>query len=321
MSDPLESLRLPATPEAPRPEFAAGLRGRLEAALGLWPPDPSSTTTAPQRSTTVSTTETTTQVLTPYLCVSDAAAALTFYRDAFGAFETMRVVGDDGRIGHSEFVIGGARFMMADEFPEIGVVSPQTLGGTPVAMHLDVVDVDHVHREAVSQGATSLQEPADQTHGNRHSTIVDPFGHRWMLSQQIEQLSTEEYAAREEATGEWSVQASRPPVEVGYITMPTAGVERSTQFFGQLFGWQVEEGAQGPGNGHIENTRLPMGMSEQAEAITLYFRVDDIEPYAAKVEELGGQVLNRSQYASGGNAECTDDQGFRFDLFQPAPGY
>jgi PhnB protein len=293
----------------------------MEAALGLWPPDPASTTST--RSTTVSTTETTTnaQVLTPYLCVTDSVAALAFYRDAFGAFETMRVVGDDGRMGHSEFVIGGARFMMADEFPEIGVVSPSTLGGTPVALHLEVVDVDHAHSNAVRLGATSLQEPADQTHGNRHSTILDPFGHRWMLSQVIEQLSTEEYAAREEASGQWSVSASRPPVEVGYITMPTPGIERSTAFFGELFGWQVEEGSQGPGNGHINNTRLPMGMSEQADAITLYLRVDDIEPYAAKVEELGGQVLTRNQYASGGNAECVDDQGVRFDLFQPAPGY
>ena len=62
-------------------------------------------------------------------------------------------------------------------------------------------------------------------------------------------------------------------------------------------------------------------MSEQAEAIGLYFRVDDIEPYAGRVEELGGQVLSRQQYDSGGNAECVDDQGFRFDLHQPAPGY
>jgi uncharacterized glyoxalase superfamily protein PhnB len=320
MPDPLESLRLPATPEAPRPEFAAALRGRMEAALGLWPPDPTSTSTI-TRSTTVSTTETATQVISPYLCVNDSVAALAFYRDAFGAFETVRVVGDDGRMGHCEFIIGGARFMMADEFPEIGVVSPQTLGGTPVALYLEVVDVDFVHREAVAAGATSLREPEDQTHGNRNATILDPFGHRWMLSQQIEQLSTEEYAAREEATGEWSVQASRPPVEVGYITMPTPGLEASTRFFGQLFGWEVVPGSMGDGNGHIANTRLPMGMSELAEGITLYFRVDDIEPYAAKVVELGGQVLNRTQYDSGGNAECVDDQGVRFDLHQPAPGY
>ncbi|MET0738755.1 MAG: glyoxalase, partial [Acidimicrobiales bacterium] len=102
MPDPLESLRLPETPEAPRPEFAAALRGRMVAALGLWPPDPSPSTIT--RSTTMSTTETAaTQVVMPYLCVHDSVAALDFYRDAFGAFETMRVVGDDGRMGHCEF--------------------------------------------------------------------------------------------------------------------------------------------------------------------------------------------------------------------------
>ena len=73
----------------------------------------------------MSTTETAAaQVVMPYLCVHDSVAALAFYRDAFGAFESMRVVGDDGRMGHCEFTIGGARFMMADEFPEIGVLAP-----------------------------------------------------------------------------------------------------------------------------------------------------------------------------------------------------
>ena len=203
MPDPLESLRLPETPEAPRPEFAAALRGRMEAALGLWPPDPSPSTIT--RSTTMSTTETAAaQVVMPYLCVHDSVAALDFYRNALGAFETMRVVGDDGRMGHCEFTVGGARFMMADEFPEIGVLSPRTLGNTPVALYLEVVDGDHVHSQAVAGGAESLRPPEDQTHGNRTATILDPFGHRWMLSQQIEQLSAEEYAAREEASVDWS---------------------------------------------------------------------------------------------------------------------
>lgn len=305
MPDPLESLRLPPTPEAPRPEFAAALRGRLEAALGLWPPDP----TAAE--------EAAVQTITPYLCVTDSVAALAFYRDAFGAFEVMRVVGDDGRMGHCEFTVGGASFYMADEFPEIGVVSPTTLGGTPIALHLEVVDVDHVFREAVRAGATSLREPADQPHGNRSATILDPFGHRWMLSQPIETLSTEEYAARET---DWQVTAAQAPVELGYVTMPTADLERARTFFGTLFGWDVQPGSL-EGGGHIANTRLPMGMLQGAEGITLYFRVDDIEPYAARIEELGGQVLARNQYDSGGNAECVDDQGFRFDLHQPAPGY
>ena len=107
--------------------------------------------------------------------------------------------------------------------------------------------------------------------------------------------------------------------------MRTGDLERARAFFGSLFDWQVEPGSQ-EGGGHIANTRFPMGFMQgegpsEGGPVTLYFRVDDIEPYAARVEELGGQVLARNQYPSGGNAECVDDQGFRFDLFQPAPGY
>ena len=322
MPDPLESLRLPETPEAPRPEFAAALRGRMEAALGLWPPDPSPSTIT--RSTTMSTTETAAaQVVMPYLCVHDSVAALDFYRDAFGAFETMRVVGDDGRMGHCEFTVGGARFMMADEFPEIGVLSPRTLGNTPVALYLEVVDVDHVHSQAVAGGAESLRPPEDQTHGNRTATILDPFGHRWMLSQQIEQLSTDEYAAREEASGDWTVSATKAPVEPGYLTYQSADLDKAKAFFGQLFGWEIQAGSMGDGYGHVGNTQFPMGFmpAGEGEPVTVYFRVDDIEPYATQIEALGGRVLSRSDYASGGNAECEDDQGFRFQLHQPAPGY
>ena len=116
----------------------------------------------------------------------------------------------------------------------------------------------------------------------------------------------------------------RRPVEPGYLTMHTADAERAERFFGELFDWQMVVGSQGEGNRHIANTTFPMGFTTPAadgQAVSVYFRVDDIEPFAAKVEALGGRVLSRNTYESGGNAECEDDQGFRFDLFQPAPGY
>jgi uncharacterized glyoxalase superfamily protein PhnB len=304
MPDPFESLALPDEPVAPRRDFAAALRGRIEAALGLWPPTPPQ-----QRSSSMAI---------PYLCVTDSNAALAFYREAFGAFETMRVVGDDGRVGHCEFTVGEARFMMADEFPEIGVVSPATLGGTPVAMYLEVVDCDHVHRQAVANGAQSLREPEDQNHGNRTATILDPFGHRWMLSQPIEDFDLATYAEREKES-EWTVTGATAPVEPGYLTFATGDIDRSMRFFGELFGWAVDRTDLG---GHVGNTRFPMGFSAQSEApVTVYFRVDDIDRFVPRIEELGGRVLARQEYPSGGNAECEDDQGFRFDLHQPAPGY
>jgi len=79
---------------------------------------------------------------TPYLCVHDAAAALDFYAKAFGAVETLRMAEPSGKIGHAEFHIGAAQFMLASEFPEIGVLSPKTLGGSPVLIVLDLPDVD-----------------------------------------------------------------------------------------------------------------------------------------------------------------------------------
>jgi uncharacterized glyoxalase superfamily protein PhnB len=269
---------------------------------------------------TDTTTITHPQVITPYLCVHDAAAALAFYAEAFGALEQMRVTGDDGRVGHSEFTIGEARFMMSDEYAEIGVLSARSLGGSAVALYLEVPDVDATYERALAAGAEGLRPPADQTHGNRNAVVSDPFGHRWMLSQPVEQLSMEEYARRE--TG-FTVTSPQAPVEPGYITMHTPDAARASQFFGQLFGWSVQSGQAGEGYGHISNTRFPMGLAPPSEhgSVTLYFRVDDIESYAARIVELGGQVLSRSERPSGGNAECVDDQGMRFDLYQPAPGY
>jgi uncharacterized glyoxalase superfamily protein PhnB len=138
--------------------------------------------------------------VTPYLTANDAAAALDWYAAAFGAIEQFRVVGEDGRLGHAEFTIGAARFMLSDEYPEFGVRAPTTLGGTGTALHLEVGNVDAAFAQAIDAGATSLGEPADQPHGARHGTLVDPYGHRWMLSQTIEAVDLTTY--RERATAE-----------------------------------------------------------------------------------------------------------------------
>src|SRR4051812_25936333 len=102
--------------------------------------------------------------ITPYLCVQDAAAAIDFYTEAFGAKENFRMTGQDGRIGHAEISIGGAAVMMSDEHPEINVVSPTTLGNTAVALHVLVPDVDAVCKAAVAAGAQAEREPEDQAY-------------------------------------------------------------------------------------------------------------------------------------------------------------
>jgi PhnB protein len=213
MTDPFDALSTPVEPQTPRPAFARSLRARVVDELGLDPMDALPTVDLPQRSRTMPTTTTTTApatsaadtaaatALVPYLSVTDAARALGWYAEAFGAVEQLRVVGDDGRVGHAEITIGATRLMLADEYPEIDVQSPQSLGGTPVLLHLTVPDVDAAFARAVAAGATSLADPEDQVHGSRHGTLVDPFGHRWMLSQVVEELDVATYAERSQGTG------------------------------------------------------------------------------------------------------------------------
>ena len=218
MTDPFDALAMPDEELAPRASFARDLRMRIESALGVAPIDQPTIDLPPRRPTMHTDTTTAPAIdrptehrtaatsVTPYLAVHDAAAALDFYAAAFDAVEEMRVEGDDGRIGHAEFTIDRVTFYLADEFPDLGVVSPVTLGGSGVTMHLAVDDVDAAFASAVAAGAESLQEPGDQPHGARHGTLRDPFGHRWMLSQEIEVVSTDEYAQRM-TDSEWSVTA------------------------------------------------------------------------------------------------------------------
>jgi PhnB protein len=133
---------------------------------------------------------------TPYICVKGGAAALDFYGRAFGAIETMRITGKDGSIGHAAIEIEGAEIMISDEWPEGGVFSPQTLGGSPVSIHLYVVDVDELAERALAAGATELRAVADQPYGDRSGTFRDPFGHRWMISSKREDVSKEEMERR-----------------------------------------------------------------------------------------------------------------------------
>lgn len=206
--DPFEALSQPIEPQELRPSFRRSLRNRLAADLGLDEDIP--TIDLPGRnpmSTTQSTTRPTdataqvASVVTPYLTVSSGASAIEWYRNAFGAEEQIRVTDDQGRIGHAELLISGARIMLSDEHVELNVVGPATLGGTTIALHLQVADVDAMFARSVEAGATSLGDPEDQPHGARHGTLVDPFGHRWMLSTPIEHLSIDEYADRAAGSG------------------------------------------------------------------------------------------------------------------------
>ena len=134
--------------------------------------------------------------VTPYLCVKGAAAAIDFYKKAFGAKELLRMPAPGEKIGHAEIQIGDSHVMLADEFPEMGFLSPQSVGGSPVMMHLYVEDVDVTANKAVAAGAKVTRPVADQFYGDRGGQVEDPFGHKWYVSTHKEDVSPEEIEAR-----------------------------------------------------------------------------------------------------------------------------
>lgn len=134
--------------------------------------------------------------VTPYLIVNDAAAALEFYHKAFNAVELMRLPDQSGNIMHCEFKVGDSPIMMANEFPDMGFVGPQTLGGSPVSICLYVENVDEIFKQAVEAGAEEIRPLADHFYGDRTGTLKDPFGHVWTVATHTEDLSPEEIGER-----------------------------------------------------------------------------------------------------------------------------
>jgi PhnB protein len=139
--------------------------------------------------------------LTPSLTLNDAAGAIEFYKQAFGAVEVNRAPAPDGKkLWHAEVQIGDSRVMLSDEFPEMGGWgSARTLGGTPITLWLYVKDVDAVFKAATDAGATSVMAVENQFWGDRMGTIEDPFGYRWSIATRVEDVSEEEQRRRAEA--------------------------------------------------------------------------------------------------------------------------
>ncbi len=135
-----------------------------------------------------------------YLCAKGAADAIDFYKKAFGATETgARIRDPQNRIGHAEFMIGDSLIMIADEHPEMGFLSPQSLGGSPVHLMVHVDDASAVFAQALAAGATSQRTLADQFYGERSGQLQDPFGFVWTVSQHIEDVSHAEMEKRAKA--------------------------------------------------------------------------------------------------------------------------
>jgi len=300
MTDPLDALRTPVVPADPDPAFAAALRSRLERAVL----DP--------RGTAVTTTSTETAdpaalpwppSLTPYIGVPDALQAIDWYVGVFAAERRGEpYVMPDGSIGHAELGIGDAVLMLAGG-------APGTPGGAPprgipaYSLHVQVPDVDATVERAVSAGAELERAPADQPYG-RTGVIRDPFGHRWMVQTPPARATRTRHG------------------DIGYVTIGAPEAERAKDFYGAVLGWRfsvgsVEEGWQ------VEGPTTPMvGLFGGAAApeVQLCYRVGDIAAAVERVRAQGGQAAEPERKPYGLLADCTDNQGIRFQLWEPADG-
>ena len=134
--------------------------------------------------------------VTSYLILRDAARALAFYQQAFGAEQVLRLDGPDGKVAHAEVRIAGGIVMMSEENLEMGHKSPQTLGGSPVHLMFYVQDVDRAFARALAAGAKEERPVKDQFYGDRSGTLADPFGISWTLATHVEDVSAEEIDRR-----------------------------------------------------------------------------------------------------------------------------
>jgi len=194
------------------------------------------------------------QAAAPYLTLKDAARAIEFYKKAFGAIEKGRVADPRGKIGHAEITIGGSTIMLSDEFPDYDAISPATLGGSPVKMHLYVDDVDAFAAQAVAAGAKIVRPVEEQFYGERSGQLADPFGYTWIVATHKEMLTLDEIQKRfadMEKAAEPKKKPAVDPVPKGYSTLTTylvaQDVDGLIDFLTKTFGAE-ETFRSGPGS-------------------------------------------------------------------------
>lgn len=310
--DPLSALRGEDLPVSPDPAFAARLRARLESAASLFAAQPDRTEGVVMSGTDTAIAELTETTAAPaaaaasprpaalpYLAVSDARAAIDWYVDALGATLIGEpIVMDDGRIGHAELSLAGGVMYLADEYPELGLKAPQPQS-VSVSLMLQVIDTDAVLERARSRGA-QVQQEAYEDHGARGAAIVDPFGHRWMLSGPL--------------TG------SATPIrhgDVGYVSLWTPDADRAAAFYGHVLGWAYD-----PATHRVTNTGQRIGIHAVGDRNTLFccYAVTDLAGARQSILDGGGSVDEVQQFDFGPVLGATDASGMEFAVYQPAPG-
>jgi uncharacterized glyoxalase superfamily protein PhnB len=308
--DPMTVLHGDELPIAPDPGFAARLRSRLESAVSFFEAQPNRTQGVEMSGADTAIadlTETTTTVASvpprpaalPYLSVANAREAIAWYVDTFGA----TVVGepyemDDGRIGHAELAIGGGVLYLADEYPELGLKAPDPQVSS-VSLMLFVPDTDATLERARERGAQVQREPGENYEA-RNATIVDPFGHRWMLSGPPTGAAT-------------PIQHG----DVGYVSVWTPDADRAAAFYGHVLGWTYD-----PATHQVTNTKQHIGIFSvtNAQGMLCCYAVADLAGARQSILDGGGQVGELQEFDFGTVLDATDPAGTSFAVFQPAPG-
>jgi uncharacterized glyoxalase superfamily protein PhnB len=137
--------------------------------------------------------------VTPYIVCRDASNAIEFYKRAFGAKEKIRMPGPGGKLMHAEIKVGDSVVMLCDEMPEMGAVSPASLGGSPASILMYVKNVDAAVEKAATAGATVVMPVQDMFWGDRYGRVKDPFGHEWQIATHKEDLTAKQMAQRQKA--------------------------------------------------------------------------------------------------------------------------
>lgn len=230
----------------------------------------------------------------PYLAVADARRAIAWYGEAFGAVVVgAPVVMDDGRIGHAELSIGDGVLYLADEYPELGLRAPAP-EAVSVSLMLHVPDTDVALARARDHGAV-VQRESYEDYGSRNATIVDPFGHRWMLS------------------GPASAEAIRHG-DIGYVSVWTPDADRAAAFYGHVLGWTYE-----PSTHRVTNTAEPIGLFSVDGPPTLFccYAVADLGVAGRAIVDAGGRVGEQREFEYGTLLDATDSSGAAFAVFRP----
>jgi PhnB protein len=227
----------------------------------------------------------------PYLIVRGAAAAIDFYREVFGAEEILRMPDPDGRrIGHAELRLGPITIMLADEYPELGILSPAAFGGTGMTLHLHVEDVDSLAERALRAGATMVREPTDYDHGERQCRVRDPFGHEWLLGHDIAARS----AAVPPLLQPKTAVAGRPNLFPG---LRYRDERAAMDWLARAFGFEPHA-AFTDDDGVVVHAEMRLGPGivmlgaapECEEGFNVYVYVEDVDAHYERVRAAGAEI-------------------------------